>query len=77
MRKRNTALRAEEASQLPGKDRVSFWKEHPEWVARGPKTRRPPPTCKEHGVIKVRQHGKAPYRCPECEREAWEQASQD
>jgi hypothetical protein len=50
---------------------TDFWK----WSGLGdnrPKTRRPAPTCKTHGVTKVRQHGKAPYRCPECEREAWE-----
>ena len=53
---------------------MSFWKEHPEFATRrGPKTRRPAPNCKEHvGVTKVRQHGRAPYRCPECEREVWE-----
>jgi hypothetical protein len=52
---------------------TSFWK----WSGLGdnrPKTRRPAPVCKEHGVVKVRQHGKAPYRCPQCEREAWEKA---
>jgi hypothetical protein len=51
---------------------VSFWKENPEWADRGPKSRRPPPVCRRHGVPKVRQTGKTPYRCPACEREAWE-----
>jgi len=45
---------------------MSFWKE------QRPKTRRPAPTCKTHGTPKVRQTAKTPYRCPACEREAWE-----
>lgn len=49
---------------------MTFWKGF--GTRRGPKTRRPAPTCKTHGIPTVRQHGKAPYRCPECEREAWE-----
>jgi predicted Zn-ribbon and HTH transcriptional regulator len=40
-------------------------------------TRRPAPTCKRHGVTKVRQTAKTPYRCSECEREAWEAARND
>lgn len=46
----------------------TFWK----GTRRGPKTRRPAPVCKAHGVTKVRQTAKTPYRCPQCEREAWE-----
>lgn len=40
----------------------------------GPGKKRPPrpaPKCKTHGTTKVRQHGRAPLRCPDCEREAY------
>lgn len=55
---------------------TTFWK----WSGMGdnrPKTRRPVPTCRVHGVTKVRQTGKTPYRCPECEREAWVRGGDD
>jgi hypothetical protein len=32
--------------------------------------------CKTHGVPKVRQTAKTPYRCPECERDAWQRGEQ-
>jgi predicted Zn-ribbon and HTH transcriptional regulator len=48
-----------------------FWKESGLGTRRGPKTRRPAPTCKTHGIPKVQQTAKTPYRCPECEREEW------
>jgi hypothetical protein len=31
-----------------------------------------PPTCPKHGTPKVRATPKTPYRCPACEREAWQ-----
>jgi ribosomal protein L37AE/L43A len=55
---------------------MSFWRENPQWARRGPKTRRPAPICKTHSVQKVRQTNKTPFRCPECEREAWERGEQ-
>jgi hypothetical protein len=51
---------------------VSFWKEHPEFASRRPGATRPAPKCPVHGTPKVRQTAKTPYRCTECEREAWE-----
>jgi hypothetical protein len=48
---------------------TDFWKT---WDGPGKKPNpRPAPKCKTHGTTKVRQHGRAPYRCPDCEREAY------
>lgn len=52
---------------------MSFWSEA---APKRPKTRRPPPTCMAHGIEKVRQTAKTPYRCPACERDAWQRGQQ-
>lgn len=51
---------------------MTFWTEHPEWAAPKPKSPRAAPKCKTHGLTKARATAKSRYRCPECEREAWE-----
>jgi hypothetical protein len=57
------------AERRPAPGSGGFWSM---WKGPGKKRQCRTPVCKRHGVTKVRQHGRAPYRCPECEREAQE-----